>query len=123
MTQAVLLIAHGSRRQEANQDLVEIASLLRDRREYPIIEPSYLELADPTIPEGARLCVEQGATEVFMLPYFLSAGAHVTSDLEDFRQELSSSYPGVTFKVCPHLGLHPLMIEIVLARLREGAGQ
>lgn len=123
MTQAVLLIAHGSRRQEANQDLVEIASLLRDRREYPIIEPSYLELADPTIPEGARLCVEQGATEVLMLPYFLSAGAHVTSDLEDFRQELSASYAGVTFKVCPHLGLHPLMIEIVLARLREGAGK
>ncbi|MHC4878687.1 MAG: sirohydrochlorin chelatase [Planctomycetota bacterium] len=119
MSTAVLLMAHGSRRAEANQDLVEVAYKLRNTGEYPIIVPSYLELAEPSIPDGARRCVELGATEVRMLPYFLSAGSHVTRDLERFRAALATEFPGVHFRLCPPLGLHPLMLDIVRARLGE----
>lgn len=55
-----------------------------------------------------------------MLPYFLSAGVHVVNDLDVQRQQLASLFPDVEFVLCPHLGLHPQMAEIVLARLREG---
>ena len=120
MSTAVLLMAHGSRRAEANQDLVEVADKLRATGEYAIIVPSYLELAEPSIPDGARQCVALGATEVRMLPYFLSAGSHVTRDLERFRAELAEEFPAVTFTLCPPLGLHPLMLDIVRDRLREG---
>ncbi len=54
-----------------------------------------------------------------MLPYFLSAGSHVTRDLQRFRDELQAEFPDVPFVLCPPLGLHPLMIEIVEARLQE----
>jgi sirohydrochlorin ferrochelatase len=114
---AVLLIAHGSRRQAANEDLVHLAHSLRARGVYSIVEIAYLELAAPTIPEGGRACVAAGAQRVKMLPYFLSAGTHVASDLEEFRQQLLAESPGVEFELCPHLGLHPLMLEILLERL------
>jgi len=117
-TKAVLLIAHGSRREAANLDLVTLAEMLRERKQFPIIEISYLELAEPTIPEGAARCVEAGANEVLMLPYFLSAGVHVENDLKRYREEFSSAYPETRFRLCPHLGLHPLMLEIVLDRLK-----
>lgn len=116
---AVLLIAHGSRRPEANADLVRLAGLLANDPEFDIIETSYLELATPDIPSGGRRCVARGASTVRMLPYFLSAGAHVTEDLEAHRTELSAEFPHVRFELCPHLGLHPLMVEIVRQRLRE----
>lgn len=118
-TKAVLLIAHGSRRDAANQDLVRLAEMLRERKQFPIIEISYLELAEPTIPEGAARCVAAGAAEVLMLPYFLSAGVHVQNDLEQYRGEFTTSYPETSFRLCAHLGLHPLMLEIVLDRLNE----
>lgn len=114
---AVLLIAHGSRRPEANRDLAELA---RQLIEYPIVEVAYLELAEPTIAAGANRCIEQGAGRVLMLPYFLSAGTHVTADLERHRQELASAHPKVELRLCPPLGLHPLMTEIVRTRLAEG---
>lgn len=116
---AVLLIAHGSRRAAANQDLVRLAEMLRERSVFPIIEISYLELAEPTIPEGAARCVSAGAEEVLLLPYFLSAGVHVQNDLDEYRSEFAREYPETEFKLCAHLGLHPLMLEIVLDRLRE----
>ena len=55
-----------------------------------------------------------------MLPYFLSAGVHVVTDLKEFQQQLTDEFPQVEFILCPHLGLHPLMAEIVVARLQEG---
>jgi sirohydrochlorin ferrochelatase len=117
---AVLLIAHGSRRSAANDDLVQLARLVADKGGYQIVEVSYLELAEPTILAGGQQCVERGATRVLMLPYFLSAGVHVVSDLESQRMTLSQSHPGIDFVLCPHLGLHPLMAEIVMDRLKEG---
>ncbi len=118
---AVLLMAHGSRRATANADLVTLAELLKARGTYPIVEVSYLELAEPNIPQGGRNCVARGARRVLMLPYFLSAGVHVAQDLADFRQALCGEFPNVEFLICPHLGLHPLMVEIVLDRVREGS--
>ncbi|MBI3866432.1 MAG: sirohydrochlorin cobaltochelatase [Planctomycetia bacterium] len=121
MSTAVLLIAHGSRRSEANADLVQLAELVRAQNLYPIVETAYLEIAEPGISAAGAACVDRGATTVKLLPYFLSAGAHVVDDLESHRRELSAQFPGVTFELCPPLGLHPLMVEIVLARLTEGA--
>lgn len=116
---AALLIAHGSRRATANQDLVQLAEIVRQRQLFPIVETAYLELADPTIPAGARRCVDQGATCVRMFPYFLSAGEHVSGDLKKFREEFAAAYPGVRFELCPPLGVHPLIVDIVLERLQQ----
>ena len=117
---AVLLMAHGSRRASANDDLVQLAGLVASRGPYRIVEVSYLELAEPTITTGGCACVSRGARRVLMLPYFLSAGVHVVTDLEAHRLELAAEFPETEFVLCPHLGLHPLMAEIVLARLNEG---
>ncbi len=116
---AVLLIAHGSRRAEANADIVRLANLLAPEGQFEIIETAYLELATPDIPTGGAKCVERGATRVRMLPYFLSAGAHVVDDLKSHRDQLGERFPEVEFVVCPPLGLHPLMVEIVRQRLSE----
>ena len=116
---AVLLIAHGSRRQEANDDLLRLAEAVRKRDRFSMVEVAYLEIASPTIPEGARRCIEQGACRILMLPYFLSAGAHVVDDLKRHQRDLSSEFPNVSIELCRALELHPLLIEVVLQRLDE----
>ncbi len=80
---ALLLIAHGSRREASNQEVRELAARLEqiagDR--FDGMMPAFLELAEPDIPTGVGLCVESGATTVTAVPYFLSAGRHVSSDI------------------------------------------
>lgn len=116
---AVLLIAHGSRLAAANADLLQLAEQLRSRLPRHVIETAYLELTEPTIPQGAARCVTLGATRVLLLPYFLSAGTHVTEDLRRYRTQFSEQWPSVRFDLCPPLGLHPLMLDIVRDRLNE----
>lgn len=117
----MLLIAHGSRLDTANRDLSHLAELLRQRFTGCVVETAYLELAEPTIPQGAAACVTSGASRVLLLPYFLSAGTHVTGDLKRFQAGFASQWPSVRFDLCPPLGLHPLMLDIVCDRLFEVA--
>lgn len=115
---AVLLIAHGSRRPEANADLEFVASSLRARGRYPVVQVSYLELAEPDIEAGGALCVAAGATDVILLPYFLSPGVHVVEDLTEARQKLSTQFPEVRFALAEPLGRHPQLVDVVEQRAR-----
>jgi sirohydrochlorin ferrochelatase len=116
---ALLLIAHGSRRPEANADLDHLAGVMRARDEFAVVQPSYLELCEPGIVAGGELCVAAGAGRVVLLPYFLSAGTHVTEDLTAARDELAKRHPAVEFVLAEPLGQHPLMAEVVAERARE----
>jgi sirohydrochlorin ferrochelatase len=116
---AVLLIAHGSRKVEANQELHDLAGRLRAEGAYPIVEPSFLELAEPDIRTGGAACVAQGAARVLMVPYFLSAGVHLQEDLKAARDELREQFPEVDFRLAAALGPHPLLDTIVAERIRE----
>ncbi len=117
MKTALLLIAHGSRNAEANDDLVALANDLRDS--YAIVEASYLELAEPTIDAASRKCVAQGAERVILVPYFLSAGVHVRRDLQDRRERLAKEHTGVEFRLAEPIGRHPLLRAIVVQRAKE----
>jgi sirohydrochlorin ferrochelatase len=112
------LIAHGSRREEANADLEHVAAALRSRGRYPVVQVSFLELAEPSIDAGAELCVEAGVTDVILLPYFLSPGRHVVEDLAAARDRLGQRFPGVRFALAEPLGRHPLLIDVVEDRAK-----
>jgi sirohydrochlorin ferrochelatase len=116
---AILLIAHGSRQASANDDLHELAARLSSQGTYPIVEPSFLELAEPELLAGGRRCVELGATRVLMIPYFLSEGVHLRRDLTAARNELNRRHPDVQFILGSPLGPHTLLDQLVAERIRE----
>jgi sirohydrochlorin ferrochelatase len=116
---AVLLIAHGSRHAPANDDLHRLAAQLAGRGEYSIVEPCFLELAEPDIRAGGDRCVARGATRVLMVPYLLAAGVHLLRDLAAARDDLWRHHPGVEFRLGPALGPHPLLEQLVSERIRQ----
>ncbi|MDR3637897.1 MAG: CbiX/SirB N-terminal domain-containing protein [Isosphaeraceae bacterium] len=118
---AVLLIAHGSRHAPANDDLHELAARLSARGAYSIVEPSFLELAEPDIIAGGDRCVVRGATRVLMIPYFLSAGVHLRRDLTAARDALGERHPTVTFVLGPALGPDPWLDRLVVERIQQTA--
>lgn len=113
---ALLLIAHGSRRPEANAELRTVADALSARGLSPIIEVSYLELTGPTIAEAGERCVTRGAGRVILLPYFLSPGVHVRDDLAEARAALAERFAEVEFALADPLGGHPGLLDILAER-------
>jgi sirohydrochlorin ferrochelatase len=121
MKTALLLIAHGSRRAEANADLEHVAREMRATGEFAVVECAYLELAQPDIETGATGCVAQGVGRVVLLPYFLSAGVHVDRDLTAMRARLAERFLDVEFCLAEPLGRHAGLVQIVKDRAMEAS--
>lgn len=116
--QAILLIAHGSRRAEANNDLYRLAEMVRERRPagVEIVDVGFLEVTQPDIPTGFAKCVEAGATEVRIVPYFLSMGRHMAEDLAELKEQFARDYPTVVVDIRAPLGLHEKVVDVILDR-------
>ena len=77
----VLVVGHGSRREEANRDVQEAARRIAERGDFALVEAAFLEIARPDIAEGFARLVERGARHVVVHPYFLSPGRHTRGDI------------------------------------------
>lgn len=113
---ALLLIAHGSRRAASNDDVRRLAERIRelDNGEFDIVVPAFLELADPDIGAGVERCVQLGATWITVMPYFLSPGRHVAEDIPEELEYAQQRFPGVRFDLRQHIGGLDLMPAMVL---------
>jgi len=113
---ALLIVAHGSRRVESNDEVRELTALMRLRAggEYGDVRCAFLELAEPSIPDGIAQCVAQGAAEVVVLPYFLSAGRHVAKDIPELVAQTQARMPRVKVRIAPYLGLSTNLAEALL---------
>jgi len=113
---ALLLVAHGSRREASNEEIRQLANKLRDAAtsQFTQIECAFLELAEPLIPDGITCCINQGANEVIVLPYFLSAGRHVSEDIPGIVAESQCRYPDVSIKIAPYLGESGDIVQTLL---------
>ena len=55
-----------------------------------------------------------------VVPLFISLlEQHLLRLMLEAQAELTERFPRVTFRLAPHLGLHPLLLDVVEARARE----
>ena len=114
--QALVLIAHGSRRQASNQEVTNLALGLKKSagKHYQIVEAGFLEIAKPSIPEAIESCIESGATSVIVVPYFLAAGRHVAEDIPQIVRPVGERHPHVSIRISEHIGMSNSMPRLIL---------
>ena len=114
---ALIIVDHGSKLNEANQMLAQIAELIKKRNsEFDIISHCHMELAEPTIGQAFDDCVSKGATYIVVHPYFLVPGRHSTQDIPSMVKDAAMKHPGVSYDVAEPLGIHDNIIEVILER-------
>ena len=114
---AILLVDHGSRREESNELLARVASMVREQvGEDVVVHHAHMEIAEPDIAAGFDACVRDGASEVIVHPYFLSTGRHVTEDIPRLVASAAKAHPDVRYRVTAPLGLHSAIGAVILER-------
>lgn len=112
---AVLFVGHGSREKDAAEAMLAAVERVRRRGVYPIVEHAYLELAPPDLPEALHRCVEQGATRVMVVPYFLNQGVHIRRDIPAVLRREADNYPDLRISLAEPIGLHADLAGVMLA--------
>jgi sirohydrochlorin ferrochelatase len=115
---ALLVVAHGSRRAASNEEVRALTQRVAGQASdhYQQVACAFLELADPSIPEGLRALIQSGATDITVLPYFLSAGRHVAEDIPAEVQKVQQQRPDIPIQIAPYVGKSTRMASLLLAQ-------
>ena len=116
---AIILVDHGSCREQSNRLLLEAAVAYHQYSDWPIVEPAHMELAEPSMATAFGRCVQQRAEWVIVFPYFLGPGRHSTKDIPRLAAEAAARHPGLRYRVASPLGLHPLLLQVIDARIAD----
>ncbi len=119
MTDALLVMVHGSPRPVANEDMYAVVEVVRQRGVYPIVEVGFMECNAPSIPEAIDRCVAQGAERVIAVPYFLHTGNHVADDLPGLLEEAQGRHPAVGFLMGDYIGHDALIADVIRDRVTQ----
>lgn len=121
----IVIVDHGSRRQESNQVLEEVSALFAKRfaERFEIVEPAHMELAEPSIGTAYGKCVARGATRIVVCPFFLGPGKHWTSDIPRLTAEAALAHPQTEYHVTMPLGIDDLILELLAKRVNFCVGQ
>lgn len=122
MSKALLIMAHGSRSETANDEfraLVEkVAESARGRgQEYVAVIPCFLELAQPSLIEAIQQLEHQPVKTVQLYPLFFNKGKHVGRDIPAQIEEARERFPGMQVEQLDYFGNSPGLADFVLTHL------
>ncbi len=117
--QAVLLVDHGSRRAESNEQLFAIAELVRQRLPGSVlVGAGHMELAEPSIETALDELVRRGAMQIVVVPYLLAPGRHASTDIPNLAERAASKHPGLRVVTSECLGVDDVLADLVIRRAR-----
>ena len=117
--EAIVLIDHGSRRSQANEQLEELAALVRAARPGATVRTAHLEIAQPDLAAAIEECASAGATRIVVHPFFLAPGRHTTEDIPRLVVAARERHPALDIALAAPLGLDERIVSLVLARVDE----
>lgn len=122
MTKALLVVAHGSRRAQSNQEVLGLAESLaqqlkQQNSDVALVEAAFLELAEPLVPSAIEKLYAQGCRELVFYPHFLAAGTHVVNDLPRLTEQAKQRFPDLEVHSVSHLGGMPGLAGFIAGQL------
>jgi sirohydrochlorin ferrochelatase len=116
---AIILFAHGSAVEEANQGVRDLARKVQDGGTYAYVRASFLGPGQPELGRAIAEAVAEGFGRIVVIPYFLTLGFHLRRDLPRLVAAEKKKRPGLEIQVGRSLEDHPEMASLVLSRIRE----
>ena len=118
MTTGIIVFAHGSRIEAANEAVRSAARDLARASDCPMVEAAFLELGRPSLEEAADLLAARGVERLVIVPYFLTPGMHLERDLPPLVARISKKHNSIQIHVTESLDGHPGLVEILAERAR-----
>lgn len=116
---AVILLGHGSRVKNAGRSMEMVATMLKEKYGYSIVETCHMSRLGPHFPEAFDKCLANGARHILLIPYFLHEGVHMKMDIPGMMQACVAKHPEVRLVMGKHLGFDTLLADLVQKRIEE----
>ena len=120
---ALVVIAHGSRSEAANEEFCRLVGALASATPgYARVAHAFLEAAAPSLPAAMAQLVVDGCREADIYPLFFNGGRHVARDLPALLEEVRSAHPDCRLRLLPHFGAWSGLAQALAAHIAESGG-
>jgi sirohydrochlorin ferrochelatase len=120
LTTGIIVFAHGSRLEPANQAVRAVARQLAAAGRFEAVETAFLELGEPSLEGAVEALVARGVHDILVVPYFLTLGIHLERDMPSLIKRIASRIGHVRIRAAAPLDGHPALIEALLDRIQAG---
>ena len=119
-----LVVAHGSKKAEANDRVFALVSELKEYFQTDLFEPAFMEMAKPSIPEGVRALAAKSIDEIVVFPFFLFRGMHYSSDVPKIiASTIAKLERPISTKMLDPIGMHPKIFSMVEEMLYDDVSE
>ena len=122
MSTALLIMAHGSRSDTANDEFRALVEAVAESapgsgEEYVAVLPCFLELAQPSLVEAIQQLEHQPVTHVQLYPLFFNKGKHVGKDIPAQVEDARERFPALTIELLDYFGNADGLASLVLEHI------
>jgi len=118
LTTGIIVFAHGSRLEPANESVRAIARQLAAAGRFEAVEAAFLELGEPSLEGAVAALLARGVHDILVVPYFLTLGIHLERDLPRIINQIASKYGQVRIRAAAPLDGHSALVEVLLDRVK-----
>lgn len=118
MCSGIVILGHGSRREEANREILELTELVRGAHEDWKISCAFVEFAQPSLEEALEKMYEDGIQKVTIVPMFLTVGNHLHQGLPRRLESFLEKFP-MEVVMAKHIGADPILVGLIEKRVNE----
>jgi sirohydrochlorin ferrochelatase len=119
VTTGLIVFAHGSRIESANESVRTVSRELAQMGSFRHVEPAFLELGQPDLAGAVDRLAACGVNKIVVIPYFLTLGIHLERDLPQIVATLAATHPGLQITVTAPLEGHPALLQSLLDRAQS----
>lgn len=117
---SIALIGRGSSDPDSNSDLYKIGRLLQEKENFYLVEPGFISLSTPFVPDLLNKLCLLGTKQILITPYFLFRGILVDR-IKDQYQRWNQDFPEVEIEMTSTLGPDDLLVDIILERYLQAS--
>ena len=118
MCEGIVVLGHGSRRAEANEEILTLVELVREAHKDWKIEGAFVEFATPLMEDVLERMYLDGIQQVTIVPMFLTVGNHLHQGLPKRLGEFLEKYP-LKVVMAHHIGADPILVSLIEKRVNE----
>lgn len=119
MTTGYIVLGHGSRAKEANENLDEITKIVAGKLNSQQVVAACLEFCHPNLEDAIEILVERGCDHIIIAPFFLAKGMHIKRDVPAIIANLTAKYNNkISFHLTEHIGVDERLGDILIDRIK-----
>lgn len=119
---AILFVGRGSSDPGANADFYRIARLLFEGQEIGRVEPCFIGITEPLVPEALEQLARLRPARIIVVPYILFAG-RLMERVETWIDSFAKQHPWIPIDLAQHLDADEQVLAVLESRTAAALGK